>query len=129
MAAPEPNLETAILLPFRDEVDYLGIPAICNIELELQSPGEGAKTLNQMSINRRVTFTVLGTLLVGQDAFAYIDPGTGSLIIQWLFGMILAGFAVLNIYWARFKAFLAGRSGDNSAGHDVESPADQPEPD
>lgn len=80
-------------------------------------------------MNRRVTLTVLGTLLLWQDAFAYIDPGTGSLIIQWLFGMILAGFAVLNIYWARFKAFLAGRSGNDSASHDVESPVDQPEPD
>lgn len=39
-AAPEPNLETAILLSFRDEVDYLDMPAICNIEFAWHSPGK-----------------------------------------------------------------------------------------
>ena len=85
--------------------------------------------MEQMNVNRRVTLTVLGTLLIGQDAFAYIDPGTGSLIIQWLLGMTLAGFAVLNIYWTRLKAFLSGKSGGSAASHDTEVAVDRPEPD
>lgn len=48
--------------------------------------------------------------LFGTEAFAYIDPGTGSLLIQWAFGAAVAGFAVLNVYWARLKAFFSPRS-------------------
>jgi hypothetical protein len=43
-------------------------------------------------------------------SFAYVDPGTGSLIIQWVFGMAVASLAVGNIYWHRFKQFLSGKS-------------------
>lgn len=49
-------------------------------------------------------------LLVAETSFAYVDPGTGSLIIQWVFGMVVAGFAMMNIYWHRFKQFISGRS-------------------
>lgn len=48
-------------------------------------------------------------LLLASDAFAYIDPGTGTLIIQWLFGMAVASMAVLRIHWYRAKAFFSGK--------------------
>ena len=84
--------------------------------------------MKQISMNRPAAIAV-GTLLLSQDAFAYIDPGTGSLMIQWLFGMALAGFAVLNIYWHRIKNFIAGKSGSTSSDHDVDTAVDEPEPD
>lgn len=82
--------------------------------------------MKQISMNRPAAIAV-GTILLWDDALAYIDPGTGSLMIQWLFGMLLAGFAVLNIYWHRVKGFLSGKSG--STGHDVDTAVDEPEPD
>ena len=84
--------------------------------------------MKQISTNRPAAIAV-GTLLLWQDAFAYIDPGTGSLMIQWLFGMVLAGFAVLNVYWYRIKSFFAGKSGNAGSGHDVDTTVDEPEPD
>ena len=49
-------------------------------------------------------------LLLSDASFAYVDPGTGSLIIQWVFGMAVASIAVVNIYWHKFKLFISGKS-------------------
>ena len=37
--------------------------------------------------------------------FAYIDPGTGSLLIQVAIGLVVAIGASLKIYWRRIKLF------------------------
>lgn len=37
---------------------------------------------------------------------AYIDPGTGSIIIQVLIGVIVSGMLVGKIFWNRIKAFV-----------------------
>jgi hypothetical protein len=79
-------------------------------------------------MNRPAAIAV-GTLLLWQDAFAYIDPGTGSLMIQWLFGMVLAGLAMLNVYWQRIKSFFADKSGNTSFDHDVDTAVVESEPD
>ena len=38
-------------------------------------------------------------------AKAYIDPGTGSYILQVVAGLFFAGIFVLKSYWHAFKAF------------------------
>jgi len=45
-------------------------------------------------------------------AYAYIDPGTGSLIIQGLIGAIAAAGVVLKLYWYKLKAFFSRESVD-----------------
>lgn len=67
---------------------------------------------------------ISGALLVSSDAFAYVDPGTGSLLIQWLFGIVMASLAVVNIYWHRFKAFFTGKTRKSVAGADADAKAD-----
>lgn len=62
--------------------------------------------------------------LLSNDAFAYVDPGTGTLLIQWLFGMAMASLAVLNIYWHRAKAFFSGKSRNTATGGNAERGAD-----
>ena len=37
---------------------------------------------------------------------AYIDPGTGSLMIQVLIGVLAGSAVAAKIYWARVKDFL-----------------------
>ncbi len=67
---------------------------------------------------KRNRFLLLGvassTLLFAPSAFAYVDPGTGTLLIQWLFGMAVAAFAVINVYWERAKGFLASKFGSST---------------
>ncbi|MEQ9491709.1 MAG: hypothetical protein RIM72_22235 [Alphaproteobacteria bacterium] len=46
------------------------------------------------------------SLLYTAPAFAYLDPGTGSLILQGLIGGIAAGLAVISIYYQKIKHFV-----------------------
>ena len=53
----------------------------------------------------RITL-VCASLLVGSNAHAYVDPGTGTLLIQWALGIAMASFAALGMYWQQAKHFL-----------------------
>jgi hypothetical protein len=44
-------------------------------------------------------------LMFPRTVYAYIDLGTGSLIIQLLIGALLGASYVLRSYWGRVKAF------------------------
>jgi len=41
-------------------------------------------------------------------AQAYLDPGTGSYLLQVLLAGLLAGILVVRIFWRSIKAFLRG---------------------
>ena len=43
-------------------------------------------------------------------AYGYIDPGTGSLIIQSLIGAIAAIGVTMKLYWHKLKVFFSGRT-------------------
>jgi hypothetical protein len=48
-------------------------------------------------------------MMVPAAAYAYIDPGTGSFVIQGIIAAIVgAGFAI-KMFWHRIKAFLTGK--------------------
>ncbi len=60
--------------------------------------------------------TTLG-LLVAAPSHAYLDPGTGSIILQGLLAGMAVGIGLLRRYWQQLKSFLAkrtGRSGDDN---------------
>lgn len=38
-----------------------------------------------------------------RDAFAYVDPGTGSMIIQVIIGALVAIGVGFKVYWYKFK--------------------------
>ena len=40
------------------------------------------------------------------NAYAYLDPGTGSIILQAILGFIAASLATLSFYWNKVKTFL-----------------------
>ena len=42
------------------------------------------------------------------DAAAYIDPGTGSLVLQGVIAGLAAGAVAIRSYWYRIKAFFRG---------------------
>ena len=45
-------------------------------------------------------------------SYAYLDPGTGSIIIQSLIAAIAAGAIVTKTYWYRIKTFFSKSSAD-----------------
>jgi uncharacterized membrane protein len=42
-------------------------------------------------------------------AYAYLDPGTGSLLLQGLIATIAAGAATVSIYWHKVRSFFSGK--------------------
>ena len=44
-------------------------------------------------------------LLASAPSYAYLDPGTGSIILQGLLAGIAVAIGVARGYWERFKAF------------------------
>ena len=57
-----------------------------------------------------LTVAALG-LLIASTSHAYLDPGTGSIILQSLLAGIAVAIGVLRLYWQRFKSYLANLTG------------------
>jgi hypothetical protein len=53
-----------------------------------------------------VSLAASAILLSANDAHAYLDPGTGSILLQALIGGIAAGLVVIKLYWHKFKVLL-----------------------
>ena len=53
-----------------------------------------------------IKFTIIIYLLFANNANAYLDPGSASLVLQGILAGIVGGIATLGIYWSRFKQFL-----------------------
>jgi len=56
-----------------------------------------------------IPYVVLGSLayfLLPQDAYAYIDPGTGIYFVQMIIAALLGGLLALKIFWSKIKFFL-----------------------
>jgi len=45
-------------------------------------------------------------LVEPRQAYAYLDPGTGSLLIQMLIGGVIAGLYTIKMYWYQLKSFI-----------------------
>ncbi len=60
-------------------------------------------------------FIIMGVILFGfselfvPDAFAYIDPGTGSMILQSLIGALVGAGIILKVYWTKIKFAILDR--------------------
>jgi hypothetical protein len=49
-----------------------------------------------------------------QPAYAYLDPGTGSLILQGLIASLAAAAGVISLYWQKIKDVFSKRKQDSS---------------
>jgi len=56
-----------------------------------------------------VLATAAVAVAVPGTAFAYLDPGTGSMILQGVFGALLAAGVALGLFWERVKKLFKGR--------------------
>jgi hypothetical protein len=55
------------------------------------------------------SIVLLGVLVIfSVPAHAYLDPGTGSLILQGIIGTVAAGFAFFSLFFQRIKKKLSG---------------------
>ena len=50
----------------------------------------------------------------GYDILAYLDPGTGSFLVQLLIGGLVGALVFLKAYWNKIRSFFSKR-GENQA--------------
>ena len=64
---------------------------------------------------------ILGALLaVGfiTPAHAYLDPGTGSILLQGLFAAVVGGLVTIRLYWAKLKTLFGSMVGKKAPTQD-----------
>ena len=52
-----------------------------------------------------ITITLL--FFLSNNAYAYLDPGSGSIILQAILGFLAAVLATASYYWTKLKIFLS----------------------
>ena len=63
----------------------------------------------------RISFVLLGCTVLATPAFAYLDPGTGSIVLQSILAAIAVAMGVIRLYWYRLKAFFSGKTSNSEA--------------
>jgi hypothetical protein len=55
-----------------------------------------------------LTGAVLATiiLLLPSDAHAYVDPGTGSMVLQLVIAGLVSGLYMIKRFWSNIKSFV-----------------------
>jgi len=61
-------------------------------------------------------FVVFGVLFLVRPAYGYIDPGTGSYVLQTLLGILFALAVTLKIYWRHVAGFFRFKFGRKRRG-------------
>ncbi len=66
----------------------------------------------------RIFPATIGVLILAasaQSAFAYLDPGTGSFLLQILIGGVAGTLTVIKFYWEKIRSLLVGPRVDRTA--------------
>jgi hypothetical protein len=63
------------------------------------------------------------TLFFTRPAFAYIDPGSGSMILQMLIAGIGAGWVAFKLFWHRIARFFSRKEKSGQSNEDKKDPA------
>jgi hypothetical protein len=54
----------------------------------------------------KVAFLLIASVLLwANNAFAYLDPGTGSIIIQSIIALAIGALITVKGYWSRIKSW------------------------
>jgi multisubunit Na+/H+ antiporter MnhC subunit len=65
---------------------------------------------------RNIVLPVLALLLLSTNsAHAYLDPGTGSIILQAIVAGVASSLFVLKMYWHKFKSLIGLSSSASKA--------------
>jgi hypothetical protein len=55
---------------------------------------------------------LLASWIAPADAQAYLDPGTGSAVLQMLVATLMGALFIAKTYWRKLVAFFTGKSDD-----------------
>ena len=63
----------------------------------------------------RVLLVLLAVLSFATPAYAYLDPGTGSMLVSAVVGVAAAVGLALKMFWYRVVGLFRGKKGDTGA--------------
>ena len=64
----------------------------------------------------KLTVVVLVAWFVASPAYAYLDPGTGSMLLQGLLAVVAVGAAAVAASWSRIRQLFGARRRDAGEG-------------
>ena len=70
--------------------------------------------IDTMKLLRIALPSVILCLGLITPAYAYLDPGTGSLLLQGLIASVAAAAATVSIYWHKVRAYFSKTKHTNS---------------
>jgi hypothetical protein len=56
-----------------------------------------------------VSLLVLGIVLIAVPAYAYLDAGTGSFVLQIAIASLLGAGIALRVFWAKIKSLFSSK--------------------
>lgn len=68
-----------------------------------------------MTMAKYALVLVVGLLVWPTSAEAYLDAGSGSMLLQLLLGGVAGLLVILKLYWQRVLSFLGRRRGEPAA--------------
>ena len=68
--------------------------------------------MNISEINLKLLCLIVGLISYTSPAYAYLDPGTGSMLLQGLIAGLAVIMSFLSIYWQKVKAFFGKEVAD-----------------
>lgn len=69
-------------------------------------------------------YLAMASLGFPSTSHAYLDPGTGSIVLQAVVGSIAAAGAAFGLYWQRLKSYFSKHKASAEAGENGEKGAD-----
>ena len=64
-----------------------------------------------MTVRRILLLTLVASLSITSPAHAYLDPGTGSMLLSAIIGVAAAVGLALKLFWYRLVGLLRGKKG------------------
>ena len=58
-------------------------------------------------MNKLFILIILSIIMFPNYSYAYLDPGTGSIILQAIIGFLAASVMAISIYWSKFKSLIS----------------------
>ncbi|MDO6677543.1 hypothetical protein [Shewanella sp. 4_MG-2023] len=55
------------------------------------------------------TILLASLVMLSTPAYAYLDPGTGSIIFQAIIASVVMGLTTIKLWWAKFKDLFSAR--------------------
>jgi len=71
--------------------------------------GGGSRAMTISGFGCTVVSALILLLASATPAFAYLDPGTGSLILQSLIGAVAGALVTVKLYWVRIRRLFSSR--------------------